>query len=61
MEKRNKVSNKKDIILIHGCPYDLKEFIKFIKYHLVGDQLNIYFGENATSMYYAQHSPNMIN
>ena len=46
------------ITRLHGCPYDLRGFISK---HPGGDQLKIYFGEDATAMYYAQHPEHKIN
>ena len=50
--------DKKYITWLHGCPYDLRNFISK---HPGGDQLNIYSGEDATSMYYAQHPSHTID
>ena len=50
--------DKKHITWLHGCPYDLR---KFIPQHPGGNQLKIYFGEDATAMYYAQHPNHKIN
>nr|QBK88667.1 MAG: fatty acid desaturase [Mimivirus LCMiAC01] len=50
---------KKDITWLHGCPYDLRDFIKK---HPGGDQIKVAFGEkDVTALYYSYHPSHKIN